>query len=122
VAEGLALSEGVVVRAPERVELAEETLAADQVTAGAPTTSDGEIARSSRGDLVTGVWRCTPGSFRDVEADETFVVLSGRATIEPAGGDPVDVGPGDVCVLAEGTVTSWTVHEELTKVYVIREG
>jgi uncharacterized cupin superfamily protein len=52
-----------------------------------------------------------------VEADEVFVVLSGRATIEVENGPTLEVGPGDVAVLPEGTVTRWTVHETLRKVY-----
>ena len=79
-------------------ELADEPLDPEQVIAGSET----------------GVWRCTPGSFRDVEADEVFVVVEGRATIAWDGGE-VEVGPGDVCTLAPGTETVWTVHETLLK-------
>lgn len=61
----------------------------------------------------------TPGVVTDVEADELFVVLSGRATIEVEGGPTLVVGPGDVAVLPEGAVTRWTVHETLRKVYQI---
>ena len=119
--EGLALSRAIVVSSPDQVELTEEPPDPGSVLGGDPRNADGEIARSAAGDLVTGVWSCTPGRLTDVEADETFVVLSGRATIEPAGGEPVEVGPGDVCVLVAGTATTWTVHEPLRKVYVIRE-
>ena len=69
--------------------------------------------------MATGIWRCTPGTVTDVEADETFVVLSGRATIEHDGASH-EVGPGDVCVLPAGAETKWTVHETLTKVFVNR--
>ena len=62
----------------------------------------------------SGVWHCTPGRFSDVEADETFVVFEGRATIEWDGGR-LEVGPGDVCTLAAGTETVWTVHESILK-------
>ena len=47
-------------------------------------------------------------------------MLSGRATIEHEGASH-EVGPGDVCVLPEGAETEWTIHEELTKVFVIAE-
>ncbi|MFN8149832.1 MAG: cupin domain-containing protein [Solirubrobacterales bacterium] len=116
-------SRGVVVSSPADVELSAEELDPGTVLEGDPRVCDGEIARSpsGSGDLVTGVWTCTPGRMTDVEADETFVVLEGRATIEAEGEEPVDVGPGDVCVLAAGTRTTWTVHEPLRKVYVIRE-
>jgi uncharacterized cupin superfamily protein len=64
-----------------------------------------------------GVWEITPGVVTDVEADELFVVLSGRATIEIQDGPTLEVGPGDAAVLPEGAVTRWTVHETLRKVY-----
>lgn len=66
-----------------------------------------------------GIWEITPGVVTDVEADEVFVVLSGRATIEFEGGATLEVGPGDVAVLPEGAVTRWTVHETLRKVYQV---
>lgn len=119
--EGLALSRPIIVSSPDAVELRAEDPDPGSVLSGDPRIADGEIARSAAGDLVTGVWTCTPGRLTDVEADETFVVLSGRATIEPEGGAPVEVGPGDICVLAAGTATTWMVHETLRKVYVIRE-
>jgi uncharacterized cupin superfamily protein len=66
-----------------------------------------------------GIWEITPGVVADVEADEVFVVLSGRATIAFEGGTTLEVGPGDVAVLPEGAVTRWTVHETLRKVYQV---
>ena len=93
-------------------DLEPDPLDPDQVIAGDPQTSAAVIATSSGGE--SGVWRCTPGKFSDVEADETFVVLEGRATIEWDGG-AIEVGPGDVCALAAGTETVWTVHETLLK-------
>ena len=64
-----------------------------------------------------GVWEITPGVVTDVEADEMFIVLSGRATIEIQEGPTLEVGPGDVAVVPEGAATRWTVHETLRKVY-----
>jgi hypothetical protein len=49
-----------------------------------------------------------------------FVVLRGRATIEVSGGPTLEVGPGDVGVLHAGDRTTWTVHEDLRKVYILR--
>ncbi len=111
----------IVVASPARVELADDPLDPGSIIAGDPRTRDGEIASAALpggATLSTGVWSCTPGTVTDVEADETFVVLSGRATIEHEG-HAHEVGPGDVCVLPAGAETRWTVHETLTKVYVI---
>ena len=100
--------------------LEDDPLDPGQVLEGAPETSAHVLATTPEGG-ETGVWRCTPGRFTDVEADETFVVLSGRATIEWDGGR-LDVGPGDVCALAAGTETVWTVHETILKGFRIQPG
>lgn len=68
-----------------------------------------------------GVWEHTAGTSRDVEADEMFVVLEGRATIEIDGGPTLTVGPGDVGFLRAGDRTVWTVHEPLRKVFQVRK-
>lgn len=73
-----------------------------------------------RGRLAgPGIWQITPGVVTDTEADELFVVVGGRATIEVEGGDTLEVGPGSACVLREGDKTTWTVHETLRKAYHI---
>ncbi|MET0750801.1 MAG: hypothetical protein ABWZ43_07035, partial [Solirubrobacterales bacterium] len=53
--------------------LADEPLDPEQVIAGDPRTSSYVLTESADGS-ETGVWRCTPGTFSDVEADEVFVV------------------------------------------------
>ena len=110
----------IVVASPDSIELGEESLDPATVREGSPTTYDGEIASgvAGAGTLTTGVWQCTEGVVTDVEAEETFVVISGRATIEHDG-SAHEVGPGDVCVLPAGAETVWTIHETLTKVYVV---
>ncbi len=89
------------------------------VVSGDPQTSDLVLHESADGRVVRGIWQCTEGVVRDVEADEVFVVVSGRATIEIEGGPTLEVGPGDVCVLEEGARTVWTIHETLRKTYQI---
>ena len=75
------------------------------------------------GGGFTGLWAALQAKqddpARDVEADELFVVVSGRATIEIEDGPTLEVGPGDVCVLEEGARTVWTIHETLRKAYQI---
>jgi len=98
--------------------LAHAPLPADEVVAGAPTTATAVL--DDAGDREIGIWEMTPGTARDTEADELFIVLSGRATIvfEDASLPDLEVGPGSVVRLAEGMRTTWTVTETLRKIYI----
>jgi uncharacterized cupin superfamily protein len=96
------------------VRLSPDELAPEQIVAGDPVTSSLELGEGR------GIWEITPGVITDVERDEIFVVLSGRATIAVEGGATIEVGPGDVGLLAEGARTTWIVHETLRKVYQVR--
>jgi uncharacterized cupin superfamily protein len=84
---------------------------------GGDGTGDRVLARTP-GGVVTGVWQIEPGVATDVEVDETFVVVSGRATVEIEGGPTLELAPGTVGVLHAGDRTVWRVHETLRKVYV----
>lgn len=88
-----------------------------QIVAGSPEVSELVLSESEDGRVVRGIWQMTPGVVTDTEADEVFVVLAGRATIEFADRTVLEVGPGDVAVLTAGAETTWTVHETLRKVY-----
>ena len=120
--EGLDVSRRIVVASPGSVELGEEATRPGHDPRGLPDDlrgrdRDGAPSRRRR------PWRpasgaAPHGTVTDVEADETFVVLSGRATIEHDGAAH-EVGPGDVCVLPAGAETNGPIHETLTKVFVI---
>ncbi|MGD9954911.1 MAG: cupin domain-containing protein [Candidatus Nanopelagicales bacterium] len=99
-------------------ELEESPLAPEQVVSGAPEVR--ALALHDADDLAIGVWQHSVGVSTDVEADEVFVVLSGRASIEVDGGPVLEVGPGDVGLLPAGARTRWTIHEPLRKIYVVR--
>ena len=98
-------------------ELIPDPLDADQVVSGNPQVSAYELLDTEA--LAVGIWQHTAGVSTDVEVDEIFVVLSGRATIAVADGPTLEVGPGDVGVLEAGAETTWTVHEDLRKIYII---
>ena len=99
-------------------ELTPDPLDPDQVVSGNPQVSIHELLDTEA--LAVGIWQHTAGVSTDVEVDEIFVVLGGRATIEVDGGPTLEVGPGDVGVLEAGAKTTWTVHDDLRKIYVIR--
>ena len=73
------------------------------------------------GDREIGIWEVDPGVTTDIEVDEVFIVLNGSATISVDGHVDVNIGPGDVVHLTEGTHTTWKVHERLRKVYLIAD-
>jgi uncharacterized protein len=89
------------------------------ILAGSPAVTEAVVWESPDGRIVRGIWRITEGVVTDVEQDEIFVVIEGRATIEVDCGPTIEVGPGDVCVLERGARTTWTVHEALRKVFQI---
>jgi uncharacterized protein len=101
------------------LQLDADELDADQILDGSPQVRSLVLDTSADGRVERGVWEITPGVVTDVEADELFVVLAGRATIEVQQGPTLEVGPGDVVVLRAGWSTRWTVHETLRKVYQI---
>lgn len=100
-------------------ELEVEPLEPAQIVSGEPVVTGKVLWESADGRQIRGIWQITPGVVTDTEANELFVVVSGRATIEVDGGPVLEVGPGDACVLREGDRTQWTVHETLRKAYHI---
>jgi uncharacterized cupin superfamily protein len=97
--------------------LVPEAVAADQVIDGAPTTAFAAV--TSLGDLEVGVWEMTAGVMRDVESDEVFVVISGRATVSFDDDDRVlELAAGSVARLVAGERTVWRVTETIRKVYI----
>jgi uncharacterized cupin superfamily protein len=82
-------------------------------TAGLSFWEDGKGADS-------GIWECTPGpSHWTLETNEFIYVVSGRMTVTPDGGEPLDLGPGNSAVFPVGWTGTWQIHETLRKLYVI---
>ncbi|BCK71962.1 hypothetical protein Srufu_059150 [Streptomyces libani subsp. rufus] len=100
-------------------DLEPDPLDPSQIVSGEPVVTGKVLWEAPDGRQVRGIWQITPGVVTDTEANELFVVVSGRATIEVEGGPVLEVGPGDACVLREGDRTRWTVHETLRKAYHI---
>lgn len=106
-----------IVRAA-RLALDWEPVDPAQSVSGQPQVGSVEVAVAP--GIEVGVWSHTTGVSTDTEADEVFIVLTGRASIAFSDGTVLDVGPGDIGILPPGARTTWTIHEELRKVYVIR--
>jgi uncharacterized cupin superfamily protein len=99
------------------VELEHEPLPAEQIVSGSPTT--GILVLDDRDGRELGVWEMTPGVATDIETDEVFIVLAGRATVEGVAARPLELTAGAVVRLTEGMRTTWSVHETLRKVYLV---
>ncbi|MFJ8823425.1 cupin domain-containing protein [Streptomyces sp. NPDC102467] len=106
------------VRVPD-VELEPEPLDPAQIVSGTPVVTGAVLWESADGKQLRGIWQITPGVVTDTEANEMFVVVSGRATVEVEGGAVLELGPGTAAVLREGDRTTWTIHETLRKAYAI---
>ncbi|MGO1320920.1 MAG: cupin domain-containing protein [Galactobacter sp.] len=83
----------------------------------------GVVELGTLGETEFGLWEHSVGTSTDVEADEVFVVLTGRGTVEiEAFGDfpaaTLELRPGSVVRLAEGMRTTWNITETLRKLYV----
>jgi len=106
------------------IELEPEEFAPGQVIAGTPEMMSRDLYVSGDERVFSGIWSVTPGKYHDcMDGDETFVVLSGRMTVEPDDGSPpFEVKAGDVCVFAAGYRSVWTIHETIVKGYRIDMG
>ena len=72
------------------------------------------------GEKSAGIWQCTPGpSHWAQDENEVIYVLSGRMTVTPEGGQPTEIGAGDVAVFPLGWTGIWDIHETVRKVYSI---
>ncbi len=102
---------------PVTGQLEPDPLDPSQIVSGNPETSDLILAESEDGTEVAGLWRCTPGVSTDTEVEESFLVITGKATIEFEDGSSIEVGPGDTHRFNGGEKTTWTVEETLLKAF-----
>lgn len=110
---------------PDTFDLVHEPVPAAAAAAGTPSTAVQELGRFGGVDL--GVWEMTEGGMYDTEADEVFVVLSGRATVQflsPGGSveSVQELGPHTLMRLTAGTRTRWDVTQTLRKIYLTAPG
>ena len=94
-----------------------EPVDASQVVAGTPRI--GGAVLGMHGEREYGVWEMTPGSMSDVETDELCVILTGSATVEFIDLElTIELRPGSVLHLDNGSRTIWTVTDTLRKVWI----
>jgi uncharacterized protein len=72
------------------------------------------------GELSAGIWQCTPGPSRwKLATNEVIHLVAGRMTVTPDGGEPEEIGTGDMAVFPKGWTGTWDIHETVRKVYSI---
>ena len=88
----------------------------ERIVEGSPTT--GVEALTEIDDWEVGVWEMTPGIVTDVEVEEIFIVLSGRAILRREDGSETELVAGSTGRLEDGEETEWEVLETLRKIYI----
>lgn len=105
-----------------QAELNHEPVEAEQVIEGAPVATTGVSEIGMLGGNEIGLWEMSAGTMADIEADEYFVVLSGRGEVTVLADNgfseqTVQLAAGNVVRLHAGMRTRWSVEETLRKVY-----
>lgn len=73
-------------------------------------------------ELSIGIWKCTPGSFNwSYDSEETLYVFRGSASVRVHGSDEIiELKPGGAVTWPAGTKVTWTVKEEIEKVFCVK--
>ena len=92
-----------------------------KATAGTPSMKTWVLHTSNDGNMVSGIWECSPGSYHATYTDYEYVVLiAGRIVITPDGGTPVTVKAGDAFVVEHDFKGTWEIQEHVRKHFDFR--
>lgn len=99
-----------------------ETQQVIDVGPGTHAVTTGYAQLGQINDFDVGVWEMSVGTMTDIEADEYFVVVSGRGTVQVLAQNGFaaqnqNLAAGAVVRLQAGMHTVWTVDQTLRKVY-----
>jgi uncharacterized cupin superfamily protein len=85
-----------------------------------PRLSTCEAFESASGDVSTGIWEASPGSFRRAIMDAEFShFIAGRASFVTDEGQQFDFRAGDAAYFPPFSRGVWTIHETLRKTYCV---
>ncbi len=88
---------------------------------GASHTSGKLLHKGPEGRSECGIWRCTPGKWVcHVTRDEFCHFLAGRCTYVHENGEVIEITPDTAAFFPQDWKGVCTVHEKVTKVYMIR--
>jgi uncharacterized cupin superfamily protein len=87
---------------------------------GKSHTSGKLLHKGPNGRSECGIWRCTPGKWQcHVTRDEFCHFLAGRCTYVHESGEVIEITPDTAAFFPENWRGVCTVHEQVTKVYMI---
>jgi hypothetical protein len=88
---------------------------------GRSHTSGKLLHKGPQGRSECGIWRCTPGRWNcHVTRDEFCHFLAGRSTYVHESGETIEISPDTVAFFPQDWKGVCTVHETITKIYMIR--
>ncbi|QNN55109.1 cupin domain-containing protein [Nocardioides mesophilus] len=96
--------------------LSEDLPAGDVVVDGEPRARLAELLDTEHGGI--GLWEMTAGVAEDTETDELFLVLEGSGTVSFEDGESIRLEPGVLVRLTRGERATWSVQDQLRKLYV----
>jgi uncharacterized cupin superfamily protein len=75
------------------------------------------------GEMWSGVWHVSPDelparSLHESEHNETFHILDGNLVLEIEDGPTLELGPGSIVSLAQGTRARWTIVTAVKEFFV----
>jgi len=64
------------------------------------------------------IWTCNPSTFEwSYNEKETCLLIEGKVTVTPVGGQPVNFSAGDLVIFPAGMNCRWEVHQAVSKHY-----
>jgi hypothetical protein len=104
----------------QNAELMKDEIDPSNIASGNPEVSSLILSiTGEHNEIVRGIWQCTEGTVTDVEQDEMFTVIEGRATVTVENGPVLELSPGVVGFFRKGDKTTWVIHERLRKTFQI---
>jgi len=93
------------------------------------TTMPIEVTKNPSDDTINQLgcrswptWEKEPSTFPwHYGEKETCLILEGKVTVTPNGGEPVTFGQGDLVVFPQGMSCTWNVQETVRKHYKFGE-
>ncbi|MDR0208464.1 MAG: cupin domain-containing protein [Pseudomonas putida] len=72
------------------------------------------------GKGTTGIWECTPGTFRrQVAQGEYSYIVAGEGSFTPEHGPAIEFQAGDALYFEANTQGTWVIRQTVRKTYLI---